>query len=466
MMRVWTDGPVLRGRLAALLAVAAAVAPPRAAGQRPPREVLAPDTREALAVEVGASLRRDVLAPWYPRVVDREAGGYLSGFDHRWRPTDDQRKMIVSQARHVWTTARAAAFFPDDTLFLPVAAHGVEFLRDVMWDREHGGFLWLVTRGGQVVPEPDGRVLKQAYGQAFGIYALAAYHDVTGDSSALRLARDAFRWLDGHAHDPEHGGYFNSTERDGTPLREGYGRDSAKDQNSSIHLLEAFTALYRVWPDPVLRDRLREMLAIIRVTLVVEPGTLTLFSTADWTPVLWRDSTEAARRADDFFHDHVSFGHDIETAYLLLEAVEALDGEPDAATLGVAKRLTDHALRNGWDRGVGGLFDAAFPYPAPRGLTIVHETKTWWAQAEALNTLLIMGDLFPDDPLRYHERFLQQWGYIQGFLVDHEHAGWYAGGLDRDPARRLDLKGHIWKAAYHDGRALMNVARRLAAGPE
>jgi mannobiose 2-epimerase len=444
-------------------APAATVSPPviQAVAQDAQRDLLDPEIRGALAAQVKASLRHDVLAAWYPRVEDREAGGFLGGFDHAWRPTGDQRKMIVAQARHVWTAARAAELFPDDPLFLRTAAHGFRFLRDVMWDSVHGGFHWLMSRDGNVLPEPDDRELKRAYGVAFAIYGLAAYHDVSGDPAALQLARDAFIWLDRHAHDPEHGGYFNYVERDGTPLRTGYGADGAKDQNSSIHLLEAFTELYRVWPDPLLRDRLREMLVIIRDTLVTAPGTLTLFTTADWTPVLWRDSTEAARRADDYYHDHVSFGHDIETAYLLLEATEALSEGPDETTLRVAKQLTDHALRNGWDDGVGGLMDAAFPYPEPRGLTIVHPTKTWWVQAEALNTLLNMGDRYPDDPLRYHERFLRQWGYIQGFVLDPEHGGWFQGGLDRDPGRRLDLKAHIWKASYHSARALMNVAGRL-----
>ncbi|MEJ2504310.1 MAG: AGE family epimerase/isomerase, partial [Gemmatimonadota bacterium] len=367
----------------------------------PPGPRLTPELRSALAAEVRATLRRHVVEPWYPRVVDREHGGYLTGFDHRWRPTADQRKMVVSQARHLWTTSRLARELPDRPGLRAAARHGFVFLRDVMWDSAHGGFLWLVTREGRPVPEPDGRVLKQSYGQAFGIYGLAAYHDLTGDPAALALARAAFGWLERHAHDPVHGGYFNWLERDGTPLRTGYGADAAKDQNSSIHLLEAFTALYRVWPDALLRDRLEDLLGVIRDTLVVDPGTLTLFSTADWTPALWRDSTESVRRADAWFHDHLSFGHDIETAYLLLEASEALNGEADPRTREVAKRLADQALRNGWDDRVGGLFDGAFPYPEPRGLTIVRDGKAWWAQAEALNTLLLMGDAHPDDPYAY-----------------------------------------------------------------
>jgi cellobiose epimerase len=429
-----------------------------------PPQALTAAERARLAAEVRASLRRELLDAWYPRVVDRERGGYLSQFDYRWQPTGAQDKMIVTQARHVWTTARAAQFFPGDTVLLPAAAHGFRFLRDAMWDREHGGFHWLVTRDGRPKDDGSGRALKQAYGNAFGIYALAAYYDVARDSAALRLAQAAFRWLDAHAHDPAHGGYFNYLERDGTPLRAGLGRDGPKDQNSSIHILEAFTELYRVWPDPLLRDRLAEMLAIVRDTLVVEPGTLTLFSRADWTPVSYRDSAESVRRADRYFHDHVSFGHDVETAYLMLEAAEALGRGHDAATMGVAARLLSHALRAGWDDAAGGFYDAGYYFPGDTAITIVQDTKNWWAQAEGLNTLLLFGDLRPNDPLRYHERFRAQWAYIQRYLVDHEHGGWYQGGLDKQPASRTDLKAHIWKAAYHDGRALMNVARRLEAG--
>ena len=416
--------------------------------------------RAALAAEARAALV-DLLDAWYPRTVDREHGGFLSRFDHRWRPQEPQEKMIVTQARHVWTTARAAQFLPDDERFLPLAAHGFAFLRDVMWDAEQGGVHWLVSREGTPRPDGNGRLLKQAYGNAFGIYALAAYHDASGDPEALRLAQEAFRWLDRHAHDPRHGGYFQFLQRDGTPLREGYGTTPPKDQNSSIHLLEAFTELYRVWPDSVLRSRLAEMLTLIRDTQTVAPGTLTLFSTADWRPVSYRDSAAAVREAHHHL-DHVSFGHDVETAYLMLEAAEALGLDPDT-TLLAGKRMVDHALRTGWDDSVGGFHDAGYYFPDRPGMTIVRDTKNWWAQAEGLNTLLLMADHFPDDPLRYEERFRTLWRYIDLNLIDHEHGGWYEGGLDRDPDNRLRPKAHIWKAAYHDSRALMNVVRRLEA---
>lgn len=443
-------------RRAVLLAGALALA--GASGLRA-QQPLTPARRAALAVEIERSLRREMLAPWYPRAVDRERGGFLSRFDYRWRPVGTQEKMIVSQARHVWTNARAAAFL-HDTSYLPNARHGFAFLRDRMWDRERGGFFWLVTRDGTPVPEKDGRLIKQAYGEAFGIYALSAYFDVTRDTAALRLAQSAFRWLDARAHDPVHRGYFNYMERDGTPLENGYVGTPPKDQNSSIHLLEAFTELYKVWPDPVVRARLEEMLYLIRDVIRVEPGTLTLFSYANWAPVSYRDSSAAVREAHHYF-DHVSFGHNVETAYLMLEASQALGLKDDTVTARVAKQMVDHALRTGWDARNGGFFDAGYYFKDRPGITIVRDSKAWWAQAEGLNTLLLMAQLYPADPMHYEQKFLKQWAYLQKYVIDHEHGGWYEGGLDKEPQRRLGDKGHIWKASYHESRALMNVVRRL-----
>ena len=418
--------------------------------------------RFALAARMRASLRNELLAPWYPRAVDRDSGGFLSQFDYRWQPTGAQEKMIVTQARHVWTNARAAQFFPGDSTFRPSAAHGFRFLRDRMWDHEQGGFYWLVSRGGVPKEDEPGRKVKQAYGNAFGIFALAAYYDVSRDDEALRLAQDAFYWLDAHAHDARYTGYFNYMERAGTPLRAGYHGDPPKDQNSSIHILEAFTELYRVWPDPLLRDRLREMLVLIRDRIRIDPGYLTLFASADWTPVSYRDSA-AAVREQHHYHDHVSFGHDIETAYLMLEASSALGMRGDTTTERLAKQMVDHALRNGWDASVGGFYDEGYYFADRTGLAITRDSKNWWAQAEGLNTLLLMADRYPHDPLDYAAKFRMQWSYIDHYLIDHEHGGWYQGGLDKEPAQRTALKGQIWKAAYHDGRALMNVIRRLEA---
>ena len=425
--------------------------------------------RTGLAATLETRLRDNLAEAWYPRVIDREHGGYLSDFDAAWRPTGPDRKMIVSQARHVWTTARLSEALGDET-YLEYAGHGFAFLRDVLWDETNGGFFWLVDREGRPLADGNGWLTKQAYGQAFAIYGLAAYFEVSGDSTALALAVRAFEWVDRHGHDSENGGYFNYLTRDGRVFRDGYAdgpnsqRTPSKDQNSSIHLLEAFTELHRIWPDERVEERLRELLVLIRDRIVVDPGYLTLFHEADWTPVSWRDSTEAARRAN-FYFDHVSFGHDVETAYLMLEAEETLRGHASERTWHRARQMVDHALHHGWDSENGGFIEGGY-YPAGADEPVrVDETKNWWAQAEGLNTLLIVADRYPADEQDYIAYFGAQWDYIDTYLVDHERGGWFAGGLDRQPELRDGPKAFVWKAAYHDARALMNVMARLRTKP-
>lgn len=437
----------------------------------PDREIaesngLTSESRISLADSVRHSLVADLLDPWYPRAVDSVHGGYFSDFGFDWEQLPQQDKFIVTQARHVWTLARAAEFLPvRRETYLRAAAHGVTFLRDTMWDEDGGGFVSLVTQEGEL--KAVGGTFTQgktAYGNAFAIYGLAAYADVSGDTAALSLAQRTFRWVDEHMHDSEEGGYFQFVDRDNVLLPDGLGEHPPKDQNSSIHLLEAFTELYQVWPDPVLRDRLEEMLLLVRDTMVAEDGYLRLFFERDWTPVSHRDSSEAFIR-DHMELDHVSFGHDVETAYLMLEAAHAL-GLDATPTLVVGKRMVDHALAHGWDDEVGGFFDGGYYFAAGQTPEIVIDSKAWWAQAEGLNSLLLLADRYPDDEQRYSDKFETMWSYIQEHLVDHKHGGWYVGGLDRRPDLRTAPKGGIWKAAYHDGRALMNVARMLAGASQ
>jgi mannobiose 2-epimerase len=173
-----------------------------------------------------------------------------------------------------------------------------------------------------------------------------------------------------------------------------------KDQNSSIHLMEALTELYHVWPDELLRERLNEMFLLIRDVLVKDKGYLQLYVNEDLSPVSYQDSAKEVHQKS-YFLDHMSFGHDVETAYLLMEAAEALGLSEDKKTMEVGKRMVDNAMVNGWDNSSAGVYDAGYRYKNEQSVTILRDTKNWWAQSETLNTLLIMSELYPNDPLNY-----------------------------------------------------------------
>lgn len=422
--------------------------------------------RLQIADAMERSIQTELLNNWYPQSVDSVYSGFLSTFTYDFKPTGSQDKFIVTQARHTWTTAKAAMAYPNKRYYLQCSKHGFQFLRDVMWDKVNGGFYNLVTREGK--EKPSSKAAKEAYGNAFGIYALSAYYEASGDTAALNLAKKAFWWLEDHSHDSIYKGYFQHLQENGTPIVRTDSIPSTsdlgyKDQNSSIHLLEAFTALYQVWKDPLLRDRLQEMLALIRDKITTPKGYLTLFFQPDWTPVSFRDSTEEVIRKHKSL-DHVSFGHDVETAFLMLEASNVLGLKYDTKTVIVAKRMVDHALRNGWDSTLGGFYDEGYYFKGAPKISILLESKNWWAQAEGLNTLLLMADRFPADRIRYFDKFKQLWNYTQTYLIDHEYGDWYEEGLDKEPQRRTALKGHIWKATYHHYRSLSNCVKRLRGG--
>jgi cellobiose epimerase len=199
--------------------------------------------------------------------------------------------------------------------------------------------------------------------------------------------------------------------------------------------------LSRVDARPVVKERLRELLTIVRDKIAVEPGALNLYLTRDWRAI----------------PAHDSFGHDVETAYLLVEAAEALGIPDDARTWEVARRLVDHALDWGWDDEHGGFYDKGESFGAPAW----DRKKVWWTEAEGLNALLVMHHKFGMRTDRYSKAFRKQWDFIEKHMIDPVHGGWFAETA-RDGTRIGDgAKANPWKANYHTSRALMNVATLL-----
>ncbi|MGH7237593.1 MAG: AGE family epimerase/isomerase, partial [Candidatus Saccharimonadales bacterium] len=208
------------------------------------------------------------------------------------------------------------------------------------------------------------------------------------------------------------------------------------------------------------RVRLLEMLHLVRDVITDKNGDLRMFFLPDWTPVSYRDSSYAVIMKHHNI-DYVSYGHNIETAYLMLEASDLLGLKHDTLTNRVAKKMVDDALKNGWDNKTGGFYDQGYYFKDKPGITIIADTKNWWAQAEGLNSLLLMADKYPNDTMHYEKKFEQQWQYVQTYLIDHKYGGWYQGGLDKQPGWKMALKGQIWKGSYHTFRALINCTNRL-----
>lgn len=413
--------------------------------------------RKKIALEMRNELTTD-LQKWYPLTVDTINGGFLEALDNKWQLEDRQPKFAVMQSRHIYTCSQAALFYEDGESYMKYAKNGFEFLESKMWDSEFGGFYTFVSREGDPIII-EGEHIKRAYSQAFGIYGAVNYFFASNDTAALDIAINAFQWLEEHSYDNVFGGYYQFLSREGEALKDGYDMPP-KDQNSSIHLLEAFTDLYKVWKSDLLRTRLEGMLSLIRDKMVTKEGFLRLFFTNDLKPIHY---TDEKYKSDNNIYgiDHISFGHDVETAFLMIEASEALGYSHDSLTHYVAKNMTDHSFKYGWDENNGGLYDGGYYLEDKPGVTIVIPFKEWWSQVEGMNTLLIMDELYQDDIMDYYGKFILFWDYCKHYLIDHEDGGWYRGGIDVEPDAAHSVKGNMWTGNYHTTRSLINCIKRL-----
>lgn len=326
-----------------------------------------------------------------------------------------------------------------------------------MWDAGYGGWFHLLDRYGKPL---EGGV-KHGHGSSYAISACVCCYELTTEPVCLELAKTAFDWLEEHAHDQVHGGYFVFYHRDGGPilsneqaglsgkLRDPVGTPIGyKDANTTSDLLKAFSDLYRVWPDALLKERLQELLHIIRERLIVAPGLMHMYTLPNWTPL----------------PDFARYGQVIRSAVQLLAASKSLDGMVDSLTSRVTKSMIDMMVRVAWDKERGGfhLAGSAFgPINLENTKIFVH-TKAWWPQAEGMRIFLEMASLHPSEQAHYVALAEQLWRYIKDYLRDVRYGGWFAAGLDTNPEARKQPKASVWKDCSHEVEALVDCLSLLA----
>ncbi|QLG48089.1 AGE family epimerase/isomerase [Natrinema halophilum] len=400
------------------------------------------------------TLTDNVLDFWFPRSVDDQHGGFLTSYDECGEFAGNSAKQIVTQARMVWLTARLAREGYGEE-YRELADHGLAFLLEELWDADDGGFVWEVERDG-TTRKPN----KHLYGQSFGLYALSEYYRATGDEEAADHAHELVALLDEHAKDDEHGGYveyfspewkpittgqtyLENIEPDWSPKESGESvlDPTLKLMNTHLHLMEAFTTYYEAFGTDRGRDRLHELLTILTTTVHrSQRGFCTDKYKPDWSP-----------RLDDEEFRVVSYGHDLETVWLVMEAADALD-VPVSLYREFFETLWDYSLEYGYDDENGGFyFYGGFDEPAS------FRVKAWWVQAECMTSALRTYECTGDD--RYLDVFAETWDFLDTHQIDREHGEWHSGvDDDLEPVGR---KGAVYKAAYHNGRALLECIEAL-----
>ena len=281
---------------------------------------------------------------------------------------------------------------------------------------------------------------KQLYSQGFAIYGLSELARANGDKEALNEAVNLFKVVEAKFSDTLYGGYTEALARDFSPLEDmslsAHDINADKTMNSHLHILEAFANLYRVWPDPSLKDAVERLLDITCKKVMGEDGHLKLYFKNDWTVL----------------PGAVSYGHDIETSWLMLECAEALDDES------VVSRVKPYALSLGIAGNEGLLQDGSMRYERLTDGTF-DDSRQWWVQAET-----VVGNLWL---WKYHgvasgyNVAIKAWDYIIKNLVDSEGGEWWWAVLPDGTLDKANPKAGFWKCPYHNSRMCLEALRIL-----
>lgn len=383
--------------------------------------------------EVKAHLLNDII-PFWKNLRDDEFGGYYGYMDYDLKVDKKAVKGCILNSRITWFFANAYTLLKDESL-LEEAKHGFDFMKEHCMDKENGGIFWSMKYDG--TPEDT---TKHTYNQAFSIYALSSYYEATHDEEALAMAKELFHIIETRCTDEI--GYkeafdkeFHEIEND--KLSEN-GVIAEKTMNTLLHVFEAYTELYRVAKLPEVKERLEWI--------------MDTFADKVYNPKLHRQEVFFDRNMNTILDLH-SYGHDIETAWLMDRGVEVLgEKKYEKKMTPITKDLTAEIYKTAFD-------GHSLANECEKGVVNVH--RIWWVQAETVIGFL---NGWQKDPSRteYLDAAKSEWQFIKDHVMDKRQRSEWFWEVDQS-GKPYEGRPIVepWKCPYHNGRMCFEVIRRL-----
>jgi cellobiose epimerase len=379
-------------------------------------------------------LTDNILNYWVKEAYDTKRSTFFGRITNEGNKFPEAALSAVLTTRILWTFSAAYRFYPT-AIYKKMADEAFRILVETFWDNENGGIFWSVFPNGR--PEDT---KKQFYAEAFFMYAMSEYWLAFKSEKAKQLAVSMFMLMEKYAFDPEFGGYIEANTADWKETTDQRlspkDLDVKKSMNTHLHILEAYTNLYRVHKVEEVEKKVEHLLRIfLDKILDAKTGHLILFFDKDWT----------VRSEID------SYGHDIEATWLMYEAAEVLGKKEIIEEVEKAAiKITEVTIKEGLAPNGGIYYEKAEGH--------IQEQFDWWPQAEAaigfFNTYQITKD---EKYLGYSQK---SWKFIQDHIIDKKNGEWFWGvGADLKP-----LKGDKvgpWKGPYHNGRMCMEMIRRI-----
>ncbi|NBC27948.1 MAG: N-acyl-D-glucosamine 2-epimerase [Bacteroidetes bacterium] len=398
------------------------------------------DHLQLLGRELTEELQKEILPYWMKKVSDEENGGYIGQITGMEKRKSKAEKSVILNARLLWTFSAAYRVFGKDE-YLQQAHRAFSYMEAHFWDTTHGGFFWSVDHKGKVSNDK-----KHVYAQAFAIYGYSEYGRATGSEISLKRAFETFDLLESHTADLTHGGYFEAFSRnwillDDVRLSDGDANEE-RSMNTHLHIMEAYANLYRVESRTDLASRLEDVIDLILTKIYNEKtGHFDTFFDRGWN-----------RRSECY-----SYGHDIEAAWLLIDASEALnDSELKFRAEKTAEKVSYTTLNEAIDLQTNGVFNTG------KNGKPLDKDFHWWAQAETIAGFLYAFESTGDSI--FLEKSVLIWQFIKDVVKDSNNGEWYFRVDTQGKPYREEDKVGPWKCPYHNSRVCLITAERFEKG--
>lgn len=388
-----------------------------------------------LKKELTAELKQNILPYWIKYTPDNTNGGFYGRINNDNTIDAKANKGSILNARILWTFSAAYNALKEPQ-YLEIADRAFAYIQKHFIDHTYGGVYWLLDYTGKPV---DTR--KQIYALAFTVYGLSEYYKASGKKESLKAAIDIYNVIEEKAFDPGYKGYFEAYQRDWSLIEDQ--RLSEKDMNvektmnTHLHVLEAYSTLYDVWKDAELRNKIEHLIEVFLKHIVNnETGHFNMFMETDWKVVSGK----------------LSYGHDVEGAWLLQEAAEKIDNPSLLEKVKtIALKMTNAALL-GIDP-LGGLYADYIP-------DMGNETdREWWTMAEGVVGCVNAHEISHNS--KYLDAAFGFWDFLKKYQIDHKYGEWfYRVDEHAKPILSYDKVGQ-WKCPYHNSRMCLEIMRRV-----
>ena len=394
---------------------------------------------EKLKKEFENELTDNILNYWVKEVYAPQRKMFYGRITNNGKKFPEAPLSSVYITRIMWSFAAAYRFYPT-AIYKKMTDEAFRILQESFWDPVNGGIYWSVNPDGMPVDTK-----KQFYAEAFFIYALSEYSLAFQNETAKQIAISMFMLMERYAFDPEHGGYIEAKTADWEETDDLYlspkEPDVKKSMNTHLHILEAYTNLYRVWKSEDAKNKLHHLIRIF-LDKIIDPETYHFhqFFDIDWT----------------VRSDIDSYGHDIEGSWLLCEAAEVLgDKKLIEEVEEVALKMAEVTKKEGLDKNGGLYYEKSGDH--------LMEQFDWWPQAEAVVGFFNAWQLSKKD--EYLELSKESWEFIQKYIIDHQNGEWFWGvSAELKPLPNDKVNG--WKAPYHNSRMCLEMMRRIGEKTE